>query len=691
MYLSARERHILSSLLASSEGITVKQLADDLHVSQRTIHRDLPGVEQVLSSFQLQLAKETGKGMLLEGAGPQIEQLKQELQQHEPVEYSPEERQHLLSSILLQSKEPVKLYTLAKELGVTIATASNDLNKLKDWLYPHQLELVRRRGYGVYVEGEESLKRRALRNLLTEYASEEELFSFLDDSFQKEHIERQASKKLLNVIDAGVLHEVLLALRDLHQAYSEPIADTSYLGLVIHLGLATERICQGEEIVMDEATLEELKQQPEYDWAKTVLKKLEERLELTIPTSEIGYVTMHLLGAKQIAPQVYVQEEQALELTRKITKLIQLVEQEWELPLANDIALRDGLITHLKPALYRIRQQMKIHNPLLSHIQTDYPALFSSLKTKAAQVFPDPMPDEEVGFLVMHFWSAMERMRNEKKLRAIVVCSSGLGTSKMLAARLKKEIPEIEEVTHASALDVQAIAKERRDLLISTIPLRDRDDYVLVTPFLSGKEITAIRQTIQQSQWLGDNELEKEPTQINESTASFRGIEQLSSLIQSILEHFQVSSWNEQTDAETVLSQICTQQEKNGWLVNGEQVKDQLLERQHLGGLAIPETELALFHTRSDDVQVPSFTIHELKSPIRVRAMDNSETSVRRLLLMLAPATWHEEGLGVMSYISTLIIESDEHIARFEQGGQAELYQLLEKRLKDYLIEKIHE
>ncbi|PAE14520.1 hypothetical protein CHH91_19010, partial [Virgibacillus sp. 7505] len=52
------------------------------------------------------------------------------------------------------------------------------------------------------------------------------------------------------------------------------------------------------------------------------------------------------------------------------------MEQDLSVSLAEP-SLFQGLLAHLKPALYRVRQGMKIHNPLLEKVKADYAALFA--------------------------------------------------------------------------------------------------------------------------------------------------------------------------------------------------------------------------------------------------------------------------------------------------------------------------
>ena len=69
---------------------------------------------------------------------------------------------------------------------------------------------------------------------------------------------------------------------------SFPITDNAYVGLIVHLALAIERIMQGEKIEMDQMYLKQLKQEPEYDIAQKIITKL------MAPVSKLKYQKLKL-------------------------------------------------------------------------------------------------------------------------------------------------------------------------------------------------------------------------------------------------------------------------------------------------------------------------------------------------------------------------------------------------------------
>ncbi|OLS35227.1 hypothetical protein BTR22_16475 [Alkalihalophilus pseudofirmus] len=711
MYLSARERHIIQYLIEAEQGITIKEIADRLNVSTRTIHRDIQGIEQMLTQYELTLERQSGVGLKLTGRDTKKIELKELITESEPNEYTPWERQQLLLSILLQEREPVKLFTLAKEIGVTIATISNDLNKINDWLQSFDLEMVRKRSYGIEIQGDEPKKRMALRRLITDKVSEEELVSILESYRLKSELGEQASEKLLYLIDLNVILKVLETLHELRRD-GEPIADVSYVGLAVHLSLAVDRIKRGEKIEKHSEGFEKVLKTKEYEAAKRLVKKLEETFSIDIPQIEVAYVAMHLLGAKQGDDGSFFFQETSLDIAMRAKKLIEAVGVRTEVALTNDPSLLEGLISHLKPALFRMEQGMKIYNSMLPAIKEGYAPLFNTIKECVVEIFPTwSFPDEEIGYLVMHFGSAIERSKKKAVIKAIVICSSGIGTSKLLATRLEKEIPEIQGITHMSAFDITQDQIPDHTVVISTVPLMSIDPYFLVNPFLSKKEVDRIRQYIHSYNWNPNNktkeqaadakEVSKMEHQIDAESASDNKwaketvlselgyIEQLSSLINSVLSHFKLKSWPVCESLNELIIQLAKDQEDSSLVRNSELVADALMKREELGGLAIPGTTLALFHTRSDAVDIATFTVHELKESMLLRGMDNEDTEVKRILLMLAPLEWNREGLELMSFISALVIESSESIRQFETGDEQEIFTLLEKKLKEYLITKL--
>jgi mannitol operon transcriptional antiterminator len=689
MSISSRQRMILDILLAKEQGITIKEIADEVEVSTRTVHRELDEIEQLLETYQLKLVKRAGVGVQVEGDSASKDELRLSLINLTTLDFTADERKILILCFLLSSTEPVKLVSLAFDLKVTPATISHDLDELEGWIGRYDLSLIRRRGYGVELQGSESAKRKAMSSLISENLNEYELIGLIKENIQGKSSRNidSVSEHLLGLIEKEKLIMVENALRNLENELPYPLADSAYIGLVIHLSLAMERIKKGERISFDGDYLAELKNTPEFQIAVRILERLKNIFQVDIPDAEVGYITMHLRGAKLRTSQDDFLLTGNAELMGKVYKLIQYCQENLNVQFEKDSSLLHGLLTHMEPAIFRIKKNMKIRNPLLDQIKTNYAELFSVIQAGINKVFPQlEVPEEEIGYLVMHFGASLERS-NQKDwdYRALIVCSSGIGSSKILATRIDKEIPEINHLKNISLFDIDKIPKGDYDIIISTIPLpMNTNKYILVSPLLTKEDIQKIKislRSVRVFRSRGEQSFTAIHTQ--DPVAKLRSLQSYCHHTVNILEGFEFQRINNSMDTtESILSHICHDLSQKKIIQNKEAVVNQLLEREKLSGIGIPNTGMALFHGRNEQINRVSFTVYLLTKPIWIKSMENKDIKVNNILMLLGPKEMTKEGLEVLSQISALLIDDDTvGILRSKD----------EKAMMDYFSEKLYE
>ncbi|RKL65850.1 PTS sugar transporter [Salipaludibacillus neizhouensis] len=695
MYVSARDRLILELLIQQREGVTVREIANSLHVSERTIHRDLNTFTSLLQPYELVLEKKAGKGVILKGAKEQVDQFNQDLQDANYFDFLPEQRQVLIACKLLESLEPLKLQSLATDLNVTVATVSSDLEKVDAWLLTHGVTTEKRRGLGIQITGTESAKRRAISRILAENFNESDILQYIRRRIPSNDtdVSQSIAGQLLGFINVDKLKVVEEAVKKINQSLPYKIADSAYIALVVHLALAIERITKGERITINKELSSHLKVKKEYTLANDLATELEMKFGLHIPEAEVCYITMHLRGAKFRHDQHISFNEDNLDTAMIAKQLMTHVCKGYDVDLANDNSLYQGLLAHLDPALYRLKQGMHIHNPLQDKIQHNYPKLFDKVKQAFNDVLPHlSIPDEEIGFLVLHFGSAIERDDNRRRHKALVICSSGIGSSKMIASRLQNEFPNIIDVKNISMFELDQKNSEELDLVISTIPLVDHSiDYVQVNPFLTDEDVRKIEDYIERKEHLSSvNEHmgrkitnEKGADMINtaEATTMLTQMHRSLPVTIDLLHHFKVYVNTHKKDMWKSVFDVVLHLKEQGIITNPEEVVDHLKVREEMSGLGIPNTVMALFHARSDHVEKPVFIINDLTNSSRVDSMDGETIEMTRILLMLGPTDMSEEETEVLSSISSMIIDSEESTALFESGTEKEISNHISRKM----------
>ena len=104
---------------------------------------------------------------------------------------------------------------------------------------------------------------------------------------------------------------------------------------------------------------------------------------------------------------------------------------------------------------------------------------------------PIKIPEDEIGYIVIYFIASMN------SISVLVVCSTGIGSSKMLRSRLEREFSEIDVKKIISLHKLHDEDLKQYDFIISTVPLDlDESKYLCVSPPLNDGEKEKVRKQI---------------------------------------------------------------------------------------------------------------------------------------------------------------------------------------------------
>lgn len=693
MLLTAREKAILELMIKKSGKHTALSIAHVLHVSVRTIHRDLKSIEKIVQTFDLQIDKSSDSGLTIMGANQNIYRLIQELVKVKPLDFSLEERRLVAFIQLLEADGPIKLAPLAKELGVSITTLGTDLDDLAEWLQDYGIHLDRKKGIGVEIDGSEAAKRKAIVNYFLIYFNEElieSLFVLSNDQLDSEKILFYLKKNYLKVIDEVVYEKI--------NAIHIKLADSGYIAFLIQICISLQRIKQGFYLDEKEIDQESLKPTDEFHFIKELSLIFYKQFSISMSDTEIAFLVTVLRGSKvQKAESTYYE---SILIGRSIKKIIQDVSEQLNSDLTSDFSLYQGLMAHMEPSIFRIRKGLSSFNPLTDEIKKKYPLLFMAVSNSLIKEFKQiPFSEDEIAYIVLHFGSALELKKEEVEIHALIVCPTGIGTSKMLASRIKKEVPEITSTDVASLKDMQIINLNQYQIIISTVllPLNGEFEYVYVNPLVYEKDIDAIydylgkhiQQITKQTSYPSQIKVTKSNVTTERSLDSFmQEIDECQSSIRTILRNLSVYRAKNDQPYQLFIKEMVMKCSGQGLITDVEKVYDQLMSRETKGGLGIPQTNMALFHCRHEGVREMTFHIAHLESPYQLMGMDTHEMEVHNLLLLLAPEKLNQLQLEIISMVSSLIVEDKESIMIFSTANEKIIRAKLEETFLNYLQNK---
>ena len=459
--LDKRCQEILKILMYAKGYVKAQDLADELHISKRSIYYDLTKINEWLTDNDLPLLiQERGKGVLAPSDAIALIQKKMDAQDlgNLPV-FTPEDRQYIEICTIICKNRKLYIEDFIDLCQVSRNTIINDLKAVIRFLKQYNIELHYDIKSGYEIIGE-AVKKRAIffmlfpqilnhyqnRKILTEY--EDEVISILS---KLRHIEEELDTEYVS----GILPTLALFMATLPNQH-----DT--------LNFAD----------MDE---EEIVQTKEYNLVQKYFSNLE--------TSEKIYVTLHLLGSRLQTIPVNVSKEQGE--TYEMSKL--LVSEFERLSYAyfkQEDELINAINAHLKTSLYRYRYGIQLGNPLLNNIKTEYEELFELTK-RACHVLEKKIgtmiSDAEVAYLTLHFGAFLTINQDDKKeFRILIICPNGIGTGNMLRNEITALIPQATEICNLPL----SLYNENHgyDIVISTVILPNEKKLVVVHPILTDQD-----------------------------------------------------------------------------------------------------------------------------------------------------------------------------------------------------------
>lgn len=699
--MNPRIKQIMLRLCQEKTYVTIAKIAKDLMVSTKTVLRELPEVEEQLKEYGFGLDKKTGVGIGIQGGADAKQRIMQFLASSlEADVFSQKERKNVIISRLLQNQAPVKLYEFTSILKVTEGTISNDLDKLEPWFSEHQITLVRRPGLGVYIEATEQNIRKAIVHYIYENTNEEELLSLLydnlaDTTINGDSVAIKSSKYLLNLVDTKIICNLEKAVRSVEQEMDYQLADSAYVGLIVHLALAIQRIKKNEKIEMDQGFLADLQEKQEYFVAEKIANNIADIFVIAVPKDEIGYITMHLLGArnqynKNGKNMKIIDNFHLVKLAKEMIKIAQV---ETGKNLSRHKNLLIGLVNHLGPSISRLKMNMDIRNPLLSDMQAHYPALLAISRKCAAVLEAElhmPMPEAEIAYIAMHLGAAIEDSKQLAKTeyRVAIACPTGMGTSRLLASRIKKEYDDLKVMDLISAIHIDEayLKKLQVELLISTVSIKNCSlPVVVVNSLLLESDKAKINQQIV---LLGKTKLIQ--TQSAEIDDDFKKkLKSLNEYSQMILELLQAPFVITDADSMTVEQLIKKISMSLKADINEAQVlTEELLNREAYGGTSLAGLQMTLLHCRSSVIDQLQFGVAQLPKGIVILDEYGNEETIKTAIVMLAPRGTSKLGIETIGYLSEVLLERWGFIEILHKGDQKMICLELSHIFKEFYQEK---
>lgn len=684
MYLSKREKLLLTLLMNQPSGVTVSFLIEKLDVSRRTVYRELSNAEETLDNFGLKLVKDA-KGYIISGDKENLDKLRNSISEKKLLDdFSKKQRQRILIIKLLLAEDELKIDGLAIDLGVSASTIQSDLQSIEQMFQEYKIEVERRKSLGIIAHADEISLRLIISGLISIEFNEFNFFRLFDEANNIiEERYHSLSNVFLEVIDQKALEISFKSIRQYEKFRFDEVTDTQLQNLIILLALTAMRIKDGHTIKYQDNKIKQ-KREKNKVLAEYLLDELTLQYSNFIVTEEeINFLTSQIEGLNVPLKHEF-SESYDINLIYKTRELIRSVSDEMNRDLREDKTLYNDLLAHINASLSRDQSPIyKKSNPLLDKIYYEFTELSHVVEKHLKRLFLDiDFHANDVLYIVIHFASAFERTAEINDLSILIVCSSGVGTAKILESRLVKNIPEINAVDISTVSNLYKHNFEEYDLILSTIFLNGfEQEYKVVTPLIMDDEMENIKTITAQK--ISHKQSHRKVVSRNTNTIQsldqfdeFNNFYRRTSIINAILHSFNVKTIKNKPSIRDMLEYICSNLEEEV-ILEQEPVVQKLERRLNQAPIGIPDTQMALFHCIDSGIKQPFFSIYDLEEPINIQDMSHSNMKLTRVLLMLGPEPIDEMAQEILGTISGSIVENQFNLQLFNEGSREVLEQFI--------------
>lgn len=687
--LSPKAKQIILFLLQEKDTVTAQDIANQMNVSKRTIQREMETIEPFLEGKEVTLVKKMGTGIWLEGSVECKNQLRSDLLEDELYDAgNKEERQNRLILEILKTKELAKLSYYSYKFQISESTVSKDLDVVKDWFKQFDIELDKKAG----IKGSETDFRRAIRSFVEENMDTD----FMNEIYENEDVVNiTAGSKygnLKNIFDDTLLKKVISSVFNTQEDLFENLTESALTGLIIHLTIAIERI-QKNEIIENPMDYDEtIQKDDEYALALKLVDNLSKDFEIEIPKVETFYIYLHLKGAKHEKIEWNGQGNNKFDnqkIVKIVNEMIDVFDSKNAWIYKQDNEFLQGLLAHLQPTIIRLMYRMKINNPVLDQIKHEYADVYEQciLVSKVLENHLDvKVPDEEIGFLAIHFGAAKVRLESQKeKIRKVqigVVCASGIGMSRLMSTKLKQIFRDRVDVKVYGKRDVDEFVVQKNDFFVSSIQLEITDvPVVYVDLFMNDTNIEEIQKLVYHFERCDNHQSNKD-----DFTMQLEKINVLTTQINAVIQSFHLYKVNEDISFNDLLDLIGRSLSRTKEL--GDMIIQDLKNREAISSQVLAEFGFALLHARTKGVVEPVVTIYV---PASKDIFTNAYfKKIHVVFVILIPDDENLEINGeLLGYISSAIIEDPLFLEIASNKNQEEVRDYISIKMKEFLQENL--
>lgn len=474
-----RQYRILKKLKENAY-ITASLLSKSLNVSVRTIRNDIDDLNYKLKDQGAFIVSKARHGYCLEISDKDkyasfLDNLENDFNNDNIS------RIYQIAEYLLELDESITMDDLCDNFYISRTTLKADMQEIRKLFNKFNIEVDARANQGLKIIGSEQ----NIRHSLT-YIQRKTINSF--SKISKKEIEN-----ISKIIESCI------------NKYHFEISDFSITNLSLHIYISVMRIKSGKIIKIASDIKEKLDSNTNKKLILDIVRSIEKEYHIKFPNDELYYLLIQVSGKRffENTEENYLNNTVVTnDVYKLVGDMLSRVYDVFKIDFRYDLDLITALSMHLVPLEFRMKYDMTVENNMKDEIRQRVilPFNMASIACEFLEKkYKKRLPDDEVTFIALHFYVALERKKSGQKDNLLVVCGSGKASSELLVYQIKNYLNDVFNVVKTiSRHSLKDYNFKNIDYILTTVEINISVPVpiIMTEDFLEMKEIKRIKNTV---------------------------------------------------------------------------------------------------------------------------------------------------------------------------------------------------
>lgn len=498
---------MIDRICAEKNPVTARELADEFHVSERTVRNDIALAKRWLAERGVELCARPRVGFSFsDDERPIVDGLIapfRETKYSEGRYLNADERALTLVGEILSGVRVSQFDEVQERLGVSRSTYARDLDRAVSWFSSHGVDLTRGGKQGVQLVIKESVWRKLAVDFLIENINGTQLLTFIMlCDFSNASIPSLSNLSFVNeMLDAEALGSIVDEVDRCLDGAGITLRDDDYVWLLCYFAVMIHRVRDGSHLDEPEVGRYDYTSSTIYDvMMGSLAKRLGSYVTERQLKTETDFIVHRIMSLTRLAEPDDISPNRA-SAESICGYVVNAVRQNLGFELGEDEELLNQLKMHIQAALVRMQMRHEAKNPMLEQAKEQFPQYievcrraFEAVRWATGIEFTE----DEVAYIAMYIAVFAERRRDAMsrigEVRAVLICGHGAGTVTFLKESLKREFPSIDILDTLSVFEATSYDYLSVDLVLTTIdvPVPLSRPLIKVHPILTRLDIRRI-------------------------------------------------------------------------------------------------------------------------------------------------------------------------------------------------------